>query len=174
MLIQKLPDRRRGKKVLLPQPQNFPLLGVVRGVKVFANFFRLVAALRLPQPQRVCALAEDGHIVRHGGNGHIRKANRPLFVLAPYRPRVAEALPVVGQFCLKAVFYRLLKQSVFVSDAIAVQGQSKPRGRIEKARRKPTKPAVTKRRVLYFLKNAYIYTLLCKNIRRFLQNAQLQ
>lgn len=58
--LHKLPHRRRGKEIFLPQAQELALLRIVGGVQVFADLFLPRGEpLRLKQAQDIRAFADD-------------------------------------------------------------------------------------------------------------------
>ena len=171
--LHKLPHRRRGEEIFLPQAQEFALLRIVGGVQVFADFFRLGRTFRLKQAQDIRAFADDGRIVGHRAHLHIGKFDDARLVLAAETPRVAEALPVVGIFGLIPVFELLAEQTVFIADAVAVQRQSLRGGGIEKARREPAEPAVAESRVADLLEIGDVYPLFGEDFAYLAQDARL-
>ena len=109
--------------------QRLDIVLGVEGVKV-----QLLLGLALPEPEGadvVGIVADDGHDVRDGQNGLVRKFHPDGVPVAPVAPGVAVLRPVVGQLSLGAVFVKaLLEEAEAVAQAVAAQRQVHRRGGI--------------------------------------------
>ena len=97
-----------------------------------------------------------------------------FFFLFSYAPRIAEPLPIVGNFFLKPVLKFLAEQTVLITDAVPVQRDADGRARVHIAGGKPAQTAVAERRVFDFLEKGDIHALFFENLRYFLQYAEFQ
>ena len=160
------------KEILLPEPQNFTVFGIVGGIEIFAYLLRLHAALRLIEAQDIYALTEHRHIIGHRSYDHIRKRYSHTLIIFAYAPRITKALPVVGKFLLETVLEVLLEQPVLIAYAVAVQRKPQSRGRIEKTCSKPAETAVAESGVLHLFKCVYIYALFREDGGNLMQDAE--
>ena len=161
-------DIRQGcgaEEILLLEPQQLPLPGVVVGVQdsgniLCGNTFRRslqimllieqlevkgMHRLRLPQPQGTDVpglAADDGHIIGHCPDGLSGVADLHRIRLTAHRPGISPPGPVIGGLLLEAVLKMLLKQPVPVTDAVAVQGQVQSRRTVQKACSQSAQPPV--------------------------------
>ena len=71
----------------------------------------------------LCIVSYYRHVVGYGFNGLILIFYLDGFIFPPYRPWIAVSCPIVGFFSLKTVFDSLFKQTVFISDSVAVKGK---------------------------------------------------
>ena len=190
-------QRRAAEEILLLEPQPLPGGSIVVRVEHRCDFFSAhpllnrfiiflqVELLKIERRKRLClpqAQPVDGvpaptdhrHIVGHSAHGLIGKRNDNGFVFPPDSPRVADLLPIVGDFFLKSFLKILMEQPVFVADAKPVQRNIVRGCRIQKTSGKPAKPAVAKGIVFNAFKHTGVKAVAAQVCAAALQQPQVQ
>ena len=118
-------------------------------------------------------IANDGHVVRHGPYGLVRKLHQHLVGGPAAAPGIPKALPVVSSFMLIAVPPALLEQAVLIPDAVTVQRQIVGGGGVQEAGGETPQTAVAQGAVLDLLEHVDIQPVLGESRLHLVQKPQV-
>ena len=194
---QQILQRSRHQHILLLHPQLLAFLLRIIGVQELGNVLCLVLvagrlgilllieqrkinfvkALALPQAQGtdvLCAIADDGHIIRHSQHIAGLHFHRYGKVVPANAPRISPLGPVIRLFMLPTVHKALLKQAVTIPKAVAGQRNLMGHCTIQEAGCQPSQAAVAESIVLNILQAGKIYVSLRQQLLRIFQQAQAE
>ena len=187
--------RSRAEEILLLQAKYFALIFVVVRIKNLSNVFCVVLLLNslvifciiesrkvkifkslcLPQTKGVDVLglaADNSHVVGDCPYGLILERNGNSLVLLAQTPGIFKSLPVVGGLYLIAVLDKLLEESVFVADTVAVERNLLGSRGIKIASRKSSQAAVAQSRVVDLLKHVDVNALFLEELCDIFENSE--
>ena len=188
-------QRCTAEEILLLQAQLLALIGGVVRIQHAGNILcavllanrcfivLIVEFVEVEGGQRLClpqtqvsdvlgAITDNRQVIRHCTHGLVCKANENCIGIYADAPRIAEARPVIGGLLLEAVLNVLLKQTIFIANAIAVEREIQRCCGIQEACSQTSQAAVAQGSILYFFHVGQLETALVKQLFYFIVNTK--